>query len=190
MNKVIYILAFLGLLGGDSSTDLEEKVKFFLVESSSKELSISRGQLNYQDEAFHGYLVEYFENNTLKAQTPYVDGKKQGKEFIYYPGGQLYETRTYNKGNKIGIHKGWWEDGKQRFQYQFNAKGDYHGNCQEWFSNGELFRDFNYREGQEVGQQRMYNNDGSLRANYIIKNNRKYGLQGRKKCVPASNTGN
>jgi antitoxin component YwqK of YwqJK toxin-antitoxin module len=44
-------------------------------------------------------------------------------------------------------------------------------------------KDFNYKKGYENGSQRMWWSDGKIRANYVIKNGKKYGLLGYKICV-------
>ncbi|HJY63931.1 MAG TPA: toxin-antitoxin system YwqK family antitoxin, partial [Ignavibacteria bacterium] len=56
----------------------------------------------------------------------------------------------------------------------------------DWNENGMLFNDFNYINGYEEGLQRAWYPDGSLQANYVVKNNRKYGLTGVKNCITAN----
>jgi antitoxin component YwqK of YwqJK toxin-antitoxin module len=45
-----------------------------------------------------------------------------------------------------------------------------------------LFSDFNYVNGQEEGLQRAWFPNGEVQANYVAKNNRKYGITGVKNC--------
>ena len=189
MRFLILMLAFCGFFDGVDIKETSIEVPFFFVESNKEDLSWQNGTLELNGKPFSGYLTEYYEDRSLRSQTPYVEGKRNGNEYLYYQNGQLNEQRIYRAGYKIGIHQGWWEKGQSRFVYQFDDYGNYHGNCKEWFRDGNLFRDFNYINGQESGQQKMYNADGTVRANYIIKKNRKYGLQGRKKCIPASDPG-
>jgi hypothetical protein len=39
-----------------------------------------------------------------------------------------------------------------------------------------------------VGQQRMWWPDGTLRANYVVRDGRRYGLLGAKGCVSVDST--
>ena len=43
-----------------------------------------------------------------------------------------------------------------------------------------------YVDGKEAGAQRMWNEDGTLRANYVIKEGRRFGLLGSKPCATDS----
>ena len=63
--------------------------------------------------------------------TEYSDGRKNGIEISYYSNRQVKELRYYEQGKKEGNHKGWWPDGKQRFEFNF-VNDVYHGNQREW----------------------------------------------------------
>ena len=39
---------------------------------------------------------------------------------------------------------------------------------------------FNYVNGYESGSQKLWFNNGEVKSNYVIKNNRRYGLLGLK----------
>ena len=45
------------------------------------------------------------------------------------------------------------------------------------------YRDSHYAPGHEAGSQRMWYADGTLRANYVARDGRRYGLMGAKGCV-------
>ena len=45
------------------------------------------------------------------------------------------------------------------------------------------YREFTYAAGKEAGPPRMWYPDGSLRASYVVKDGRRYGLMGSKGCV-------
>lgn len=84
-------------------------------------------------------------------------------------------------GRKEGTHRGWYETGKLRFEYHFNDD-QFDGSYKEWFSDGKLFRNMNYEKGQESGIQQSWNPNGQLKMNYLIKDERRYGLLGTKNC--------
>ena len=100
----------------------------------------------------------------------------------YWQGGGLKSIRQLDaEGRKVGAHFGWWPNGTLKFQYAFEA-GLHAGESNEWLSDGTLFRAFNYVAGKESGLQRMWFEDGTLRANYVVKNGRRFGLIGSKPC--------
>ena len=88
----------------------------------------------------------------------------------------------YEEGKKVGIHKSWFENGQQKFEYPYNQKGFYQGALKEWFPNGQLIREFNYVEGKESGTQKMWLENGNIRANYTVIDGERFGLIGLKKC--------
>jgi antitoxin component YwqK of YwqJK toxin-antitoxin module len=53
----------------------------------------------------------------------------------------------------------------------------------DWFPDGTLYKQFRYEHGHESGAQRMWYVDGSVRANYVVRDGRRYGLIGAKGCV-------
>lgn len=156
--------------------------KELMVNVGSTDLELVNGVLYYQDSPFEGILVSKYGDASLKMKLQYAAGRKDGCEKQWYRNGQLSQTRWYSKGLKTGIHSGWWEDGTQKFIYQFNEKGEYDGNRKEWYRNGNLILDFNYSNGKEIGSQRMWTDSGKIRANYVVKNGERFGLIGLKKC--------
>lgn len=153
-----------------------------IVDASDENLNLENGILFYNEIAFKGQLRTYYQTDILKSKIEYKDGKKHGSENQCYNNGDKQTERFYKEGFKTGIHKSWWADGKQKFEYHFNEKGEFHGLVKEWYKNGQLFRDFNYVNGKEVGSQRMWKNDGTIKANYEVVNGERFGLIGLKKC--------
>ncbi|MDN5204758.1 membrane-binding protein [Fulvivirgaceae bacterium BMA10] len=143
------------------------------------------GHLYYEGKRYSGYVVEKFEDGMLKSFSSYFKGKLEGVYQSWYPNGRIRELRIYANNHKEGEHVGWWENGKPKFIYHF--KGDvYHGSCNEWYPNGDPFKFFNYTNGQEDGPQQMWREDGKFRANYVVKDGRKYGSIGFKQCNAAA----
>ncbi len=153
-----------------------------IVDKSSNELQLNNGVLLYQGLPFNGILVSSYDSLTFKMKLAYKEGRKDGYEKQWYPNGKIAQSRTYSKGIKVGNHLGWWEDGSEKFYYNFNEKGEFEGSRKEWYQNGQLIRDFNYSKGKEVGSQRMWTETGKIRANYEVKNGERFGLIGLKKC--------
>ncbi len=99
-----------------------------------------------------------------------------------YPNGQLWYRRSYRGGREDGLHTGWWADGRVHFVYHYRD-GLIEGEAHEWYPNGIQYRDFHYRAGHEEGSERMWYTDGTLRANYVMRDGRRFGLPGTKGCT-------
>jgi antitoxin component YwqK of YwqJK toxin-antitoxin module len=46
----------------------------------------------------------------------------------------------------------------------------------------------NYQKGHEEGEQKWWYDNGKIKANYIIKDGRRYGLLGTKNCINVSDS--
>ena len=115
----------------------------------------------------------------------YLNGKKHGIFKRFYQNNLLLEERTYHKGKKEGLHIRYWPNGKLIFKY--NLKNDlYDGLSRSWNQDGFLIQKMNYIKGKEVGRQQLWYDDGGVRSNYVMVNNRLYGLLGTKNCVNIS----
>ncbi len=65
----------------------------------------------------------------------------------------------------------------------FNSgNGVYEGSVKEWTEDGTPYLSKNYSNGKEDGIQKMWYLDGTLRANYEVRNNRRYGWIGGLTC--------
>jgi len=115
----------------------------------------------------------------------YLNGKRHGIFKRFYQNNLLLEERTYHKGKKEGLHVRYWPSGKLIFKY--NLKNDlYDGLSRSWNQDGFLIQKMNYIKGKEVGRQQLWYDDGGVRSNYVMLNNRRYGLLGTKNCVNIS----
>jgi hypothetical protein len=135
----------------------------------------------YQQKYFTGFRVSLYPNGDTAAFQSYFNGVEEGTQKKWYPNRQLAEERFYINGKKEGTHRGWWPDGKPKFL--FYAVGDaYTGEFREWYSTGILAKDFHYVNGQEEGSEKLWWDNGTVRANYVIRNGKKYGLIGLTIC--------
>lgn len=106
-----------------------------------------------------------------------------------YPDGAVWYVRTYRDGKEEGMHRGWWPNGARKFEYHYH-NGLAEGAQREWFDDGSPYTEFNYSKGHEAGLQRMWTSYGKLRANYIVKDGRRYGLIGAMGCRGDSTSSN
>ena len=135
----------------------------------------------YKNEPFTGTAIGHFHNGGLKSIAHFANGKREGEHNGYHENGQLAFQRLYRNNKKHGAHLGWWPNGNQKFSYQFR-QGLLEGESLEWHENAEPFRQMHYSKGKEDGSQKMWDEDGGIRANYVVKNGRRYGLIGLKNC--------
>ena len=104
-----------------------------------------------------------------------------------WPNGAIAYERHYVGSREEGTAIGRWEDGSIRFAYHYEH-GEMVGVARDWYRGGQLYRETNYVRGHEDGRQRMWWPDGSLRATYVVRDGRRYGLLGSKGCVARDST--
>ncbi len=145
-------------------------------------LSFHQDTLYYQDKKYSGYIYDRFENGDSAFVGSYLNGMEEGVFKKWYRNNQLGEYRTYHSGKKVGKHVGFWEDGQPKFDFNFIA-GELHGESNEWYPNGQAYKAFHYKMGYENGSQKMWWENGIIRANYVVRQGRRYGLIGMKLCM-------
>ncbi len=157
------------------------QVSLLKIQESDASFTRNQGQLFYKNQPFTGIQFATFVSGDTAKIIAFDEGKEQGWSKIWHENGQLAEERYYEKGKKEGIHRAWWPDGKLRFEYHFK-NDEHHGEQKDWFPDGKLAEVFHYVNGHEEGQQQMWFDDGSLKANYVVKDGRRFGLPGVKNC--------
>ena len=152
------------------------------INAADKDLTKHQDTIFYKDKFFSGNRYTLYSSGDTAALDSYFNGVEEGTQKKWYPNRQLQEERFYINGKKEGTHKGWWPDGKEKFLFTaYNDKND--GEFKEWYSSGLLAKFFHYKNGQEEGSERLWWDNGSVRANYVIRDGKKYGLIGLKTCV-------
>lgn len=168
--------------GMGPGTDVRKEPPGTYENAYSKNVSFRQDTALLEGRPFSGFLLQTLPNGDTAACTGYLNGLQEGTSRIWHPNGSLSEERTFHRGRKVGTHRGWWPNGKRRFEYTFRD-GEHHGAMLEWYEDGRPYREFHHREGYEEGSQRMWWEDGGIRANYVVRNGRRYGLIGVKNCV-------
>ena len=179
--SALLLLVIFGCINLDS-----KEVKSFNVEIF--DFNSKNGIFFKNKTPFTGRVFKLHENglDTVYIQS-YFKGVKNGQFVRFYPKNRIFEKRNYINGKKEGIHIGYWEDGSLAFEY--NLKDDeYNGSLKEWNRNGQIIKSFNYVNGYENGSQKLWFDNGEVRSNYVIKNNRRYGLLGTKNCINVSDS--
>ncbi|MFN8357060.1 MAG: hypothetical protein U0Y10_21580 [Spirosomataceae bacterium] len=153
------------------------------IEANSTHLTFDQGLLYYQGQRYSGYVVEHDQQGHLVARAGYLNGNAEGESLRWYANGRIAEHRLYRENRKTGTHEGWWENGQQRFVYEFDADKPV-GTHREWYANGQLFTLMEYNaDGQPEGRQQLWFDNGKIKANYVVKAGRRFGLLGSKGCM-------
>ncbi len=152
------------------------------VDATDNKLTQHQDTLFYNLQKFSGYLFQLYPSADTALVISFIDGVQEGITRKWYDNGQLAESRLYVQGKKEGVHQAWWQDGKPKFIFEVSDDA-YTGELKEWYSTGQLAKEFHYKNGQEEGAQKMWWADGRLRANYMVRNGKKYGSIGVKLCL-------
>lgn len=140
------------------------------------------GQLWLVNTPFSGWQYALYPNGDTAFVGAFREGKAEGMHRQWYENRQLREVRRYNNGSQEGEQRGWYATGKPAFVYHFH-NDVYEGTATQWFPNGQLAQVFTYHGGHEAGKQQLWYENGKLRANYVARNGRHYGLTGVKNCI-------
>lgn len=150
---------------------------------------VDKGGLKfYKGMPFTGmvYKQDSLSGDTLFIEN-YQSGYKHGIFKRFYPNHLLLEKREFQMGKKEGQHLRYWDNGNLAFEYHLED-GVYHGNNRAWNREGQIVKSLHYTRGQQKGHQQLWDDKGVIRTNYVIKNNRRYGLLGTKNCINVSDS--
>lgn len=149
--------------------------------ASDSGFHFNQDTLYWKTKKYSGKQYFLYPNKDTAFVKSYLNGMLEGEQKQWYPNGVLAEKRLYISNKKEGEHQGWWDNEKPRYRYQF-YNDDYHGEVLEWYYTGQFFKKFHYENGHEEGSERLWYENGTVRANYVIKKGKKYGLIGIKLC--------
>lgn len=103
----------------------------------------------------------------------------------HYRSGRLASVRGYARGEKEGLHRGWWPSGIPQFECRY-ANGRAVGTCREWYANGRPATVHRYVDGVESGLQQGWGRTGESQFSYDVRGGRRYGLLGALNCKTGS----
>ena len=127
-----------------------------------------------EKEPFTGIAKDYYEDKSLKAEVPYVNGLIEGFGKQYYPGGKLKSEANFVKGLFQGRVTGYYENGN--LKYEENYKDDeLDGSTKNYYENGQLKIELNYKNGKLDGLARAYHENGQLHIEENYKNGKLEG---------------
>ena len=98
----------------------------------------------------------------LGKETPYKDGKRNGVEKMYYPGGQLRGEIPWYDDNKVnGILRWYYENGQVREEYPY-VNNILNGIEKHYYENGQLWYQIPWVDSKKNGTEKYYYEDGKL----------------------------
>ena len=173
------------LLCGCSATDKPSMKRF---NEATLHVQNVAGVLMENEQPFTGIIYSLAPNEKdTTTVVSFVNGLEDGEWRKYFSNRKPMEKRFFEKGKKVGVYTAWWPNGKLRLLYHF-SNGEYEGSCRDWNEEGVLVAEMNYKAGHEEGPQKQFYNNGRVRANYVIKDGRRFGLLGTKNCVNVSDS--
>ena len=167
----------------DTMSETETVVVINDIEVLKKELVLNQieGKWYYNNQAFSGYAVTYYKNDTLAEKLGFVDGKREGVARQWSESGALRIESYYTQNRLDTVYKSWWENGVLSAQSNY-VDGIKQGIEKEWYATGQLAKERQLVDGQETGIQQAWLPNGTLYINYEAKNGRVFGLQRANSC--------
>ena len=155
---------------------------------SAFNITVKNGIVFLNEQPYCGYIYQLYPNSKdTFALTGYWQGLQSGVTKKWFDNHQLMEIRFYCKGQKEGPQLAFWENGLKRFAFTAHEDGN-EGSLEEWNREGHLFHLGHYLHGQEEGAQQLWYDNGKIRANYVIRQGKRYGLLGTKNCKNVSDS--
>ncbi len=155
--------------------------------SADKGFTLHQDTLFYNDTKYSGFVYTLYNVKDTMQVAGFLNGLEEGIQKKWHSNKHIASIRDYRVGKKNGKHIGYWENGQTQFEFYFED-GEHHGVAKEWYQNGQHYRIFHYEHGYEQGSQKMWWENGIIRANYVVKNGRRYGLVGLKLCMNPNDT--
>ncbi len=156
--------------------------KTYKVTFDDKNLSVrSGGQMFYHGEPLNGEITQEFAGTNARRLTTYQDGYENGPVMTWAESGTLIEERSYKKGVKVGVHRGWHDNGKYKFYAEFE-NGRYKGESWSWYANGQVYEYKKYDDSGNVVVHKQLRENGQVYQNIIVGPTGQTGVPGSKNC--------
>ena len=96
---------------------------------------------------YTGLVKKEDQENNIKKEYYMEDGKKDGLYLEYFMNGNKKYKAIYDKGIKIGLPRGWHENGTVSEEHH-HTKEKQIKLCIEWYSNGKRKREYSYKTNE------------------------------------------
>ena len=130
-----------------------------------------KAEINYDDDKRNGKTTTYYENGRPEKIYTYADDKLNGEAEAYSSDGYL-TTRTSFKNNiQTDEEIGYYPNGKMRYIFHLNDKGQVHGIMQTYYESGRLETETPFVEGNAEGLEQSYYENGNIKQTVFYVNN-------------------
>lgn len=116
-------------------------------------------EILYSDGKKHGKNRLWYANNKVCKCIGYIEGKKQS-ELEWYNSGELWKSKKYVNDVKHGEQKKWYKNGKLQKRVLY-VNGEKQIN-EEWFENGQQKHRIDYEKGYVNGGFKMWDESGCM----------------------------
>jgi len=115
----------------------------------------------YDGEWLEGKTKTYATDGSLRSLNWYVDGLKDGVQFLFYSDSTISTCAFYSKGVLEGKTTKYYENGNVKQIINFSA-GKISGMLEEYYENGILRSKGEYILSEPIGKHYYYNNKGKI----------------------------
>jgi len=180
-------LVFFASCRPSTSSDLQgpklaKTIPTYYLTSNDDRLKLVRDTMFLDGSYYTGFYLGFHPSGDTAIIRGFYNRVPEGRQVVWNEQGVPVSSAFYINGKKEGLQQTWWPNKTPQLRYS-TSDNDYEGEFLEWNSAGVLIKQFNYLKGQESGHQRLWWDNGTVRANYVIRNGRKYGLIGLKICA-------
>lgn len=117
------------------------------------------GLFYYESQPYTGTYLTYYDNGTLKLESTYFEGKKDGEFKLYFEDGSLNEIRSYQNNEMHGTWITFNRLGVKVAEASYK-QGVKNGNWYVWNDDGNLKYELCYKDGEKTGVWKSYDEMG------------------------------
>ncbi len=143
---------------------------------TSQKITYYLGKKNGWYITYYTHLDSGFVANVPKSKVMYVNGKREGKAYFYYPDGKLHKVINYKDNYAHGLAFEYAPDGRIitviTYSYgnpieadainRYDSQGKKHGLWREYYPNGQIKWEATYSHGKLNGYYKEYSPYGAL----------------------------
>lgn len=176
--KTYYVTGVLKSEGNRLNSLLDSTWVFYT--ETADTLQIINYVLGKKSGYFYTYSSVIRKNNTsehyLQSKELYLDDRREGQSYYYFPNGKVRQEINYKNGRKQGAAREFDENGtivtlfeyhndymiSREFINRTNAEGQKTGSWKTYYPNGEIKEDIFYKDGILDGTAKIYSESGTL----------------------------
>lgn len=119
-------------------------------------------EATYVNGKLNGPNKEYTRDGVMTLNAKYKDGKSEGDYYSYYSTGQLEEHSIYKDGERNGMAKVYFRNGSRKYEVMYKDGEKTH--YRAYFNNDSLYEVYAMNDGKAVGDYISYYNNGQVQS--------------------------